>query len=135
MLPLHLNTIINNLRSNRSRTVPLHLFRSNLNNVRIAIDLALNNFAIAKNNAGQTKVIDPHKNQDKDFSSSPDKEIILQMNEWIFVKHNYHFIKLSLNDLVYVEADNNAKLPPEQRPFSVLIISGPDRRQYNCPGG
>ncbi|HWJ25726.1 MAG TPA: hypothetical protein VNS32_04235 [Flavisolibacter sp.] len=30
--------------------------------------------------------------------------------------------------------DDNAKLPPEQRPFRVLIISGSDRRQYNCPG-
>lgn len=30
--------------------------------------------------------------------------------------------------------DNNAKLPPQQRPFRVLIISGSQRRQYNCPG-
>jgi multimeric flavodoxin WrbA len=30
--------------------------------------------------------------------------------------------------------DNNAKLAPEQRPFRILIISGSDRRQYNCPG-
>jgi multimeric flavodoxin WrbA len=30
--------------------------------------------------------------------------------------------------------DENAKLPVEQRPFRVLIISGSDRRQYNCPG-
>jgi hypothetical protein len=30
--------------------------------------------------------------------------------------------------------DDNAKLPTEQRPFRVLIISGSDRRQYNCPG-
>ncbi len=30
--------------------------------------------------------------------------------------------------------DNNAQLPPEQRPFRILIISGSDRRQYNCPG-
>jgi multimeric flavodoxin WrbA len=30
--------------------------------------------------------------------------------------------------------DENAKLAPEQRPFRVLIISGSDRRQYNCPG-
>ncbi|MEO6488534.1 MAG: hypothetical protein ABIO04_01230 [Ferruginibacter sp.] len=30
--------------------------------------------------------------------------------------------------------DDSAKLPVEQRPFKVLIISGPDRRQYNCPG-
>jgi multimeric flavodoxin WrbA len=30
--------------------------------------------------------------------------------------------------------DDNAKLPPQQRPFRILIISGSDRRQYNCPG-
>ncbi|OQP60244.1 NAD(P)H-dependent oxidoreductase [Niastella populi] len=30
--------------------------------------------------------------------------------------------------------DDNAKLPTEQRPFRVLIISGSNRRQYNCPG-
>lgn len=30
--------------------------------------------------------------------------------------------------------DNNAKLPTEQRPFRILIISGSQRRQYNCPG-
>ncbi|MFN2440858.1 MAG: NAD(P)H-dependent oxidoreductase, partial [Chitinophagaceae bacterium] len=30
--------------------------------------------------------------------------------------------------------DDNAKLSLEERPFRVLIISGSDRRQYNCPG-
>jgi hypothetical protein len=30
--------------------------------------------------------------------------------------------------------DKNGKLPTGQRPFRVLIISGSDRRQYNCPG-
>ncbi len=30
--------------------------------------------------------------------------------------------------------DDNAKLPREQRPFRILIISGSGRRQYNCPG-
>ncbi|MEO6221256.1 MAG: NAD(P)H-dependent oxidoreductase [Ginsengibacter sp.] len=30
--------------------------------------------------------------------------------------------------------DSNAKLPPDQRPFRILIISGSDRRQFNCPG-
>ena len=30
--------------------------------------------------------------------------------------------------------DDNGKLPPSQRPFRVLILSGSDRRQYNCPG-
>ncbi len=30
--------------------------------------------------------------------------------------------------------DDNGKLPPDQRPFRVLLIAGSDRRQYNCPG-
>lgn len=30
--------------------------------------------------------------------------------------------------------DDSAKLRVEQRPFRVLIISGSNRRQYNCPG-
>lgn len=30
--------------------------------------------------------------------------------------------------------DEHAKLPPSERPFRILIISGSERRQYNCPG-
>ena len=30
--------------------------------------------------------------------------------------------------------DDNGKLPPSERPFRVLLISGSQRRQYNCPG-
>ena len=30
--------------------------------------------------------------------------------------------------------DDNAKLLTAERPFRILIISGSDRRQYNCPG-
>ena len=30
--------------------------------------------------------------------------------------------------------DENGKLPPSERPFRILVISGSDRRQYNCPG-
>src|SRR5947207_12245326 len=30
--------------------------------------------------------------------------------------------------------DENGHLPTGERPFRVLIISGSDRRQYNCPG-
>jgi hypothetical protein len=29
--------------------------------------------------------------------------------------------------------DENAKLSPAERPFRVLLISGSQRRQYNCP--
>ncbi len=30
--------------------------------------------------------------------------------------------------------DDNGKLPTAERPFRVLIVSGSNRRQYNCPG-
>jgi len=30
--------------------------------------------------------------------------------------------------------DENGRLPASERPFRVLVISGSDRRQYNCPG-
>ena len=30
--------------------------------------------------------------------------------------------------------DDNGRLPPDQRPFRVLLIAGSQRRQYNCPG-
>ena len=30
--------------------------------------------------------------------------------------------------------DDSGQLPTSERPFRVLNISGPDRRQYNCPG-
>ena len=30
--------------------------------------------------------------------------------------------------------DANGNLPPEQRPFRVLLIAGSNRRQYDCPG-
>lgn len=30
--------------------------------------------------------------------------------------------------------DANGNLPPEQRPFRVLIVAASNRRQYNCPG-
>jgi len=30
--------------------------------------------------------------------------------------------------------DDHGKLPAAERPFRVLVVSGSDRRQYNCPG-
>jgi DNA-binding LytR/AlgR family response regulator len=78
-----------------------------VNNVRVAVELALNNFAVTRSKANATKVIPLTGEVKSDSGGSPEKEQILQLNEWIFVKHNYHFIKLKLADLLYLEADNN----------------------------
>ena len=76
-----------------------------LSNVRIAIELAMNNFAVAQHSSGG-KVVSLHSTE-KQTQGSPEKELILQMKDFIFVKHNYHFVKLLLTDLLYIEADNN----------------------------
>ncbi len=76
-------------------------------NVRIAIELAINNFATARNRESTGKVIPIEKNAGKPVPDTADKETILQMNDYIFVKNNYVFVKIKLPDLLYIEADNN----------------------------
>ncbi len=44
-----------------------------------------------------------------------------------------HFLGLEVKTVMKPN-DENGKLPTAERPFRVLIISGSDRRQYNCPG-
>lgn len=76
-----------------------------LTNVRIAIDLAVNNFAVAREQ--QTGKIIPLDKNTPRSTTSPDREMILRMNDHIFVKSNYAFVKIKLDELLYVEADNN----------------------------
>lgn len=80
----------------------------NIANVRIAIDLALNNFAALREDQQSGKVVpmQPHAGTAKP-ASGPDKETILQINDCIFIKQNYQFVKIRLADVLYVESDNN----------------------------
>jgi len=78
-----------------------------INNVRIAIELALNNFAVLKEQQGAGKVISMVDAPAKGRDTRTDKETILQMNDCIFVKQNYQFVKIKLSDILYVESDNN----------------------------
>lgn len=77
-----------------------------LTNVRIAIELALNNFAVARQEfPAAGKLVSLSKNE-----SSPetaDKETILQINDCIFVKQNYTFVKIRMSDILYIETENN----------------------------
>lgn len=77
-----------------------------LTNVRIAIDLAVNNFAVSREQQSTGKIIPLDKDSNRG-TSSPEKELILRMHDHIFVKHNYAFVKLKLCELLYIEADNN----------------------------
>lgn len=77
-----------------------------LTNVRIAIELAINNFAVNRQQQETGKIIPLDNNVTRPVTS-PEREMILRMNDYIFVKHNYVFVKIKLDDLLYVEADNN----------------------------
>jgi DNA-binding LytR/AlgR family response regulator len=77
-----------------------------LTNVRIAIELAVNNFAVSREQQPTGKIITLDKDGSRS-TSSPEKEMILRMHDHIFVKHNYAFVKLKLSELLYIEADNN----------------------------
>ncbi|QEC44951.1 response regulator [Pseudobacter ginsenosidimutans] len=74
-----------------------------ITNVRIAIELAISNFAVT---AQQSSKVIPMDNQNS-VASLTEKETILQMNDYIFVKNNYVFVKIKLDEILYAEADNN----------------------------
>jgi Response regulator of the LytR/AlgR family len=93
----------------------------NINNVRIAIDLALNNFAALKEEE-QGKVI-PMQPGNTNKTAPTDKETILRINDCIFIKQNYQFIKIRLSDILYVESDNNYVRIVTQGNLFVLRLS------------
>lgn len=72
-----------------------------IENVRIAIDLALHHFAEAKPVTGKLALL-PATGERK-----TDKEQFLQLKEYIFIKQNYRFVKFKLSEILYAEADNN----------------------------
>jgi len=74
-----------------------------ITNVRIAIELAISNFAVTAQHNSKIIPIENNNNH----SGITEKETILQMNDYIFVKNNYVFVKIKLDEILYVEAENN----------------------------
>jgi two-component system, response regulator PdtaR len=68
-----------------------------ITNLRMAIELAINNFAVK---------IQPLKIMRDEKLENAQKEMFLQVNDDIFIKQNYQFVKFSLNEILYLEADN-----------------------------
>jgi DNA-binding LytR/AlgR family response regulator len=76
-----------------------------IDNVRVAIDLALYNFAEAKPTTGG-KVLSMQTDTSVDKQKG-DKEQFLQMEDYIFIKQQYKFVKFKLSEILFAEADNN----------------------------
>ncbi|MCP9767141.1 response regulator [Lacihabitans sp. LS3-19] len=67
----------------------------NRQNLRIAIEMAINNFAYKVKLEKEIPL-----NSKKSF------EAFLQVNNDIFVKQNYHFVKFKIDEILYLESDN-----------------------------
>ncbi|AEI48505.1 LytR/AlgR family response regulator transcription factor [Runella slithyformis] len=75
--------------------------------LKIAIDLAINNFALHSQNQSFPKHRDETVKPLHPNAKSPDRETILQINDYVFIKENYKFQKLFLGDILFFEADKN----------------------------
>lgn len=81
----------------------------NLTSLRISIEMALNNFALRSSPMAQL-VSDDHEESLTLFTDNrenPSRDSILKVDDHIFVKSNYRFIKITLSEIQYMEADNN----------------------------
>jgi DNA-binding LytR/AlgR family response regulator len=74
-----------------------------IENVRIAIDLGMHNFAETKPPVQPGKLLSLHTTADK----KADKEQLLQLKEYLFIKQNYRFVKFKISEILFAEADNN----------------------------
>lgn len=70
-----------------------------LASLRTAIELAIHNFSL------RVKPV-PAATAAVERNSPRDKEMILQIEDHLFIKQNYQFVKINATELLYLEADN-----------------------------
>ncbi|MGV3559769.1 response regulator [Larkinella arboricola] len=73
-----------------------------ISNLRIAIELALFNFSNKREVSAQDDGAELNGILEKD---APSRETILRIDNLIFIKHNYQFVKILLEDIMLLEAD------------------------------
>ena len=76
----------------------------NLTGLRIAIEMALNNFALR---AAPPLAEGPKIALEESAPESPSRDSILQVNDAIFVKNNYRFVKIKLSNVLFMEAESS----------------------------
>ncbi|MBL7729187.1 MAG: response regulator [Dinghuibacter sp.] len=72
----------------------------NQDSLYTSIQIAIHNFAVLNTLPPAAKPATP---KNEDISRSP----ILFFNNYFFVKNNYRFTKIAINDLLFAESDNN----------------------------
>lgn len=87
-----------------------------INNVRIAIDLAMSNFS-KHAGAGESQFA-----LKAEKSEHAEKDVILQMDQNVFIKQSHKFIKVALADIIYAESENNyVHLVTTQRKYTLRL--------------
>ncbi|GAB3246280.1 hypothetical protein GCM10027347_01030 [Larkinella harenae] len=70
-----------------------------ISNLRIAIELALHNFT------QKLDLASPDESAELLEKDAPSRESILRIDNLIFIKHNYQFVKILLEEILLLEAD------------------------------
>ena len=71
--------------------------------LRAAVELALRHFTRPSPAGPDLSALQKSAQQIRDVAG---QESILQIDDAVFIKHNYQFVKIGLNDIEYLEADN-----------------------------
>ncbi|GAB3277724.1 hypothetical protein GCM10027347_51690 [Larkinella harenae] len=98
--------------------------------LRIAIEIALSNFA------SRTRPDKPGKTEPV-LSAGPSREgeAILQIGDTIFLKQNYHFVRMHQQELLYIEADDKytTMVTPDRKFVLRLSLAVLLQRLSNLP--
>ncbi|WP_128547882.1 LytR/AlgR family response regulator transcription factor [Larkinella soli] len=90
-----------------------------ISNLRIAIELALYNFSHKLEARPHDDAHELHSLLEKD---APSRETILRIDNLIFIKHNYQFVKIPLEDIMFLEADGAyTTITTHDRKFAIRL--------------
>ena len=95
----------------------------NSSNISIAIEMAMHNFIACGQQDLVTEVNPPVLTVAKmNGHDVVDKEVILRQGNYIFVKRNFRFVKISLSEILYLEADGNyVRVVTKDKKFTVRL--------------
>lgn len=100
--------------------------------VRVAIELAIQNYARQRETDPGKPLPEPAP-ADSDGSAA-NRETILQIENHLFIRQNYQFMKVRLADILFIEADNNyIVLQTQTQKFALRmpLASALDRIHYD----
>lgn len=98
-----------------------------LASLRTAIELAIHNFTQRTRPA--PAIVPPTER------GARERETILQINDHLFIKQNYQFVKINAGDLLYLEADNvYTTLVTANRKYVLRLTLSGILERMNLPG-